>query len=245
MATLYSTLSTLSIARNYFSGSTDALRQSSNLSTLVLASNFFTSNMVAIDEAINLGSKEPYQDPAERTLLNVGAEVKKNASRTMIDPRLRKHPIVVFTQDVFNLISWAVPSSHLTPHTYAVVAHTIKFQASNPFSSLNPIKNYSKLVLAFAGNTFVTQQASYIPYIQSGNVLEHDIIRHGGKQVFTGDSDFYMTLCVMVPLVLLFHAATILKLVGRKRLCDYYYLSTAARDAMQILAKSKHVRLVG
>ena len=241
---MYSTLSTLSVARNYFSGSTDALGQSSNLSTLVLASNFFTSNMVTIDKAIDLGSDQPYQDPAERTLLNVGAQVKKNATRTMMDPRLRAHPIVVFTQDVFNLIGWAVPNSYLTPRTYAVVARAIKFQASNPFSSLNPIRNYSKLVLAFAGNTFVTQQASYIPYVQSGNVLEHDIIRHGGKQVFTGDSDFYMTLCVMVPLVLLFHAATILKLVGRKRLCDYYYLTSAARDAMQILAKKSHVRLM-
>jgi hypothetical protein len=68
----------LSLARNYFEGSTDVLANSSNLQTLLLASNYFGSDVVSLDGADILG-KGVYQDPATEKLKEVGQIIQKNA----------------------------------------------------------------------------------------------------------------------------------------------------------------------
>merc|ERR1719272_1029879 len=77
---LYDTLSTLSLARNYFEGSTDVLANSSDLQTLLLASNYFASDVVSLNGADILG-KGVYQDPATEKLKEVGRIIQKNATR--------------------------------------------------------------------------------------------------------------------------------------------------------------------
>ena len=68
----------LSLARNYFEGSTDVLRSSSKLQTLLLASNYFASDVVSLDDADILG-QGVFQDPARDKLKDVGRIIKKNA----------------------------------------------------------------------------------------------------------------------------------------------------------------------
>ena len=68
----------LSLARNYFEGSTDVLANSSNLQTLLLASNYFASDVVSLDDADNLG-QGVFQDPATDKLKGVGPIIKNNA----------------------------------------------------------------------------------------------------------------------------------------------------------------------
>ena len=68
----------LSLARNYFEGSTDVLANSSNLQTLLLASNYFASDVVSLDGADNLG-QGVFQDPATDKLKGVGPIIKNNA----------------------------------------------------------------------------------------------------------------------------------------------------------------------
>ena len=148
---IYSDLSTLSIARNYFTGSTDSISRSDNLSTLVLASNFFTADMVALDGATGLGSSTPYQDPAELTLVQVGAQVKNNATRSPGNPRLRTQPVIRFAWACLNWVQSAIPSAKMNKNTFSAVMNHISFPASNPFAAKEPIRNYSKIVLAFAG----------------------------------------------------------------------------------------------
>ena len=68
----------LSLARNYFEGSTDVLANSSKLQTLLLASNYFASDVVSLDDADILG-QGVFQDPATDKLKAVGQIIKKNA----------------------------------------------------------------------------------------------------------------------------------------------------------------------
>ena len=68
----------LSLARNYFEGSTDVLRSSSKLQTLLLASNYFASDVALLDDADILG-QGVFRGPATQKLKAVGRVIKKDA----------------------------------------------------------------------------------------------------------------------------------------------------------------------
>jgi hypothetical protein len=69
------TLQTLSLAVNYFTGTTDALEEQTNLKTLLLSSNRFSCEAADLDAAEGLASGN-WADPTDLALEAAGEEIK-------------------------------------------------------------------------------------------------------------------------------------------------------------------------
>jgi hypothetical protein len=70
------TLQTLSLALNYFTGTTDALEKQTNLTTLLLSSNRFSCEAADLDAAEGL-AKGNWADPTDLALEAAGREIEE------------------------------------------------------------------------------------------------------------------------------------------------------------------------
>ena len=71
-------LQTLSLARNFFSGTTGSLDEQTALRTLLLSSNKLTCEAVRLDEAAHLG-KGLFQDPTGQALWRLGERLRRSS----------------------------------------------------------------------------------------------------------------------------------------------------------------------
>ena len=69
------TLQTLSLALNYFTGTTDALEEQTDLATLLLSSNRFSCEAADLDAAEGLATGN-WEDPTDLALKAAGEEIK-------------------------------------------------------------------------------------------------------------------------------------------------------------------------
>ena len=69
------TLQTLSLAVNYFTGTTDALEEQTDLATLLLSSNRFSCEAAGLDAAEGLATGN-WADPTDLALKAAGEEIK-------------------------------------------------------------------------------------------------------------------------------------------------------------------------
>ena len=76
------TLQTLSLAVNYFTGTTDALEEQTDLATLLLSSNRFSCEAADLDAAEGLATGN-WEDPTDLALNAAGEEIK---ARTKTNP---------------------------------------------------------------------------------------------------------------------------------------------------------------
>ena len=76
------TLQTLSLAVNYFTGTTDALQEQTNLKTLLLSSNRFSCEAADLDAAEGLATGN-WADPTDLALEAAGEEIKYQTGGTL------------------------------------------------------------------------------------------------------------------------------------------------------------------
>lgn len=75
----YQNMSTLSISRNYFTGTTEVLDGSSKMQTLILSSNYFSCDVAQMDGAAQL-SVGTFIDPTVRALKQYSARRQENCA---------------------------------------------------------------------------------------------------------------------------------------------------------------------
>ena len=79
---MYEGLETLSMCRNYISGDTSVLEDSSNLSTIILSSNYLSCNAPSLDGAESL-AQGGFEDPGISAMKSIGVSLESVTSQDM------------------------------------------------------------------------------------------------------------------------------------------------------------------
>eukprot|EP00656_Telonema_subtile_P004296 TRINITY_DN1194_c0_g1_i15.p1 TRINITY_DN1194_c0_g1~~TRINITY_DN1194_c0_g1_i15.p1 ORF type:complete len:1243 (-),score=233.02 TRINITY_DN1194_c0_g1_i15:64-3792(-) len=115
-STWNSTLGTLSVARNFMEGTTDALGNLNALQTLILSGNYFSCDAVDLNSAPSLGSGT-FKEPVTEALIQIGEQMAKsnkpNAFKSLVaveysnivlafagNPQLTTHASTIPPRDV-------------------------------------------------------------------------------------------------------------------------------------------------
>ena len=166
---LNSTLAVLSLARNYLTGSTDALEQESSLETIILSAvsvlllaylslcvgslqNYFSCEVAGLDEATGLG-QGVFQDPTTEALQSAG---RASLQQTGINP-----------------------FASLENRNYSNTA--LSFAGNTQASS-----HLLYLLIEHIDDAQLTRGAAFIPPTAPRRLLKVDAVQDGERRLFSG-----------------------------------------------------------